>query len=236
MPEAMLPAMPSALHHCVAIETQRRGHARRSAERTEHRGGMKPRLVHALGRHQAQAAHDFATHGDAARDVAAGEPVLLGRGEHRRDDHGAGVHRAAFEGVVVVLAVRGGAVAQRRGGDVEAAGMTDQRARTGFRARAQRGLHVVAVARGHAQAGDVHQHGVAHRRHGGGKRWRHAGERGRELLRDGKFRERHRARRGSHSASILLARATAVQCAISSAMYLPNCAGVIGITLSACAR
>ncbi len=63
----------------------------------------------------------------------AREPVLLGRGEHGRDDHGAGVHRAAFERVVVVLAVRRGAVAQRGGGDVEAAGMTDDRARAGLR-------------------------------------------------------------------------------------------------------
>ena len=47
--------------------------------------------------------------------VGAGETVLLGRGEHRRNDHGAGVHRTAFEGVVVVLAVRGGAVAERGG-------------------------------------------------------------------------------------------------------------------------
>jgi hypothetical protein len=39
---------------------------------------MKPRLVHALGRDQAQPAHDFATHGDAARSVAAREAVLLG--------------------------------------------------------------------------------------------------------------------------------------------------------------
>ena len=93
------------------VETQRRSHARRRAQRAEYRGGMKPCLVHALGRRQAQPAHDFATHGDAARRVAARESVLLGRGEHGRDDHRAGVHRAALEGVVVILAVRGGAVA-----------------------------------------------------------------------------------------------------------------------------
>ena len=76
---------------------------------------MEACLVHALGRHQAQAAHDFAADGDAAHGVAAGEAVLLRGGEQRRDDHRAGVHRAALEGVVVILAMRGGAVAQRRG-------------------------------------------------------------------------------------------------------------------------
>ncbi len=155
---------------------------------------MKPRLVHALGRHQAQAAHDFATHGDAAREVAARELVLLGRREHGRDDHDAGVHRSAFEGVVVILAVRGGAVAQRRGGDVEAAGVADERAHAGLRGRAQRGLQVVGVARGHAQAGNIHQDRVAHVRHCGGEGGWHAGESRRELLRDGNLREGHGAR------------------------------------------
>ena len=167
------------------IETQRRGYARRRAERAEHRGRMKPRLVHALGRHQAQTAHELTTDRDATSCAAPRETVLLGRGEHSRDDHRAGVHRAALEGIVVVLAVRRRAIAQRRGGNVEAAGMTDERARTGFCRRAQRGLDVIAVARGHAQSGNIHEHRIAHASHGGGKRWRHIGEGGSELFGDG---------------------------------------------------
>ena len=63
--------------------------------------------------------------------VAAGKPMLLGGGEQRRNDHRARVHGPALERVVVVLAVRGGAVAQCRGGDVESARMPDQRAPPG---------------------------------------------------------------------------------------------------------
>jgi hypothetical protein len=55
-------------------QTQRGRHARRRAERAEHGGGMEAGLVHALGRHQAQAAHDFAADGDAAHEIGAVEP------------------------------------------------------------------------------------------------------------------------------------------------------------------
>ena len=234
MPEAMLPAMPSAWTHCVAVERQRRGHARRCAQRAEHRGGMKARLVHALGRDQAQPAHHLAADRDAAREVAAGQRVLLGGGENGRDDHRARMHRAAFEGVVVVLAVRGRAVAQRRGGHVEAARVTDQRAR----ARARR-WRAAPPARSRLWRAATHSPAtsISTASHiaatAAGKRRRHGGERRRELLRNGEFAAVSWPWR--HSASILLARATAFQCATSSAMYLPNCAGVIGITVSACA-
>ena len=102
--------------------------------------------------------------------IASREDVLLRRGEHGRDDHRAGVDRAAFERVVVVLAVRGRAVAQRRGGNVEATRMADQGARAGLRGRAYRGLQVIAMARGHTKPGHIHQHRIAHACHGGSKR------------------------------------------------------------------
>src|SRR5262249_32313541 len=137
------------------------------------------------------------------------------------------------EGVVIILAVRCRAVAQRRGGDVEGAGVPYHRARTRFTGRAQRREHVVAAARGHAQAGDVHQHGVARSRHGSGQLRRHVAEGRSKSLRDGDLRELQVVLGVLHSASMLLARATSVQCAISSAMYLPNCGGVIGIMVSA---
>ena len=43
----------------------------------------------------------------------AGEAALLGQGEHRRHDHGAGMDRPALEGVVEILAMRGRAVDER---------------------------------------------------------------------------------------------------------------------------
>src|SRR5207342_2253094 len=116
------------------------------AQRTEYRGGMKARFVHAFGRHETETTHDFTAHGDAAYRVAARKTVLFGGGEQGRDDHDAGVHRPTFEGVVVILPVRRGAVTQRGRGDVEGAGMTDQRAHAGLCGCAQHGLYVVAVA------------------------------------------------------------------------------------------
>src|SRR2546421_381122 len=131
MPEAMLPAIPSALNHCLSSSL-------------------------------------------SAEDTPAAAP------------------RAALEGVVVILAVRGGAVAQRHSGNIEAARMADKGTDAGFRGRAKRCLQIIAVARGHAQTGNVHQNRIAHARHGDGKGWRHAGEGGSELLRDRKFRKSHR--------------------------------------------
>ncbi len=202
--------MPSAFHHCVSD--------RRSAEETpaaarqcaEYRGGMKPGLVHAFRRRETQPAHHFATDGDTARKIAARQRMPLRGGGDRRDDHRAGVHRAAFERVVEIFAVRRRAVAQRRGGDIEAAAMADQRARTRFRGRAQCGLHVIAAAGGDTQARDIHQHRVAHLHDGGWKRRRHGAEGGRQPLRDGHLRKGHTQLPITYSASILLARATAV--------------------------
>ncbi len=185
--------MPSALYPLRVVETKRGRHASGGAERAEHRGGVKSSLVHALGRDQTQAAHHFAAHREPARHVAARDVVLLGGGKQGRNDDRAGVHRTAFEGVVVVLAVRGGAVAQRRGGDVVAAGVADHGARAGLGDGAQRRLHVVAMARRHAQPGDVGEHRVAHGAQFDGKLCRRRGERRSEALRDGNFRKRHRA-------------------------------------------
>jgi hypothetical protein len=169
----------------AGVQPHRRGDAGGRTQRTEYGGRVKARLMHALGRHQAQAAHQLAADGDAALDVGAAQAVRLGRGEHGRDDHGAGMHRTPLEGVVVVLAMRGRAVAQRRRRHVEAAGMADGGAGSGFRARLQRGPHVVAVSRGHAQARHVHQQRIAQLRDGRRQRRGLTGERGGEALRDG---------------------------------------------------
>jgi hypothetical protein len=68
---------------------------------------MKARLVHELRRDETHPAHRFAAGRDPAQQVGAGEPVLLDRRQHRRDDHGARMNGAAFERVVVIFAVRG---------------------------------------------------------------------------------------------------------------------------------
>ena len=133
--------------------------------------------------------------------------MLFRRREHRRNDHRSGVHGAALKGVVVIFAMRGSAVTQRRRGDVEAAGMANR-----FCGRLQRRAHIGGMARGDAQAGDIHQHSVAHAGYGDWERWLHGAECCGELLRDGDFGEGQAASdKRRYSASILLARATAVQ-------------------------
>src|SRR5262252_4819700 len=101
---------------------------------------MKPRLVDSLRRHQAKPAHHLAADRYAASDIAARETMLLRRGKHCRNDHGPCMHGAALEGIVVILTVRGSAVAHCSSGDVEAAGMPDESAASGFRCCPQRRL------------------------------------------------------------------------------------------------
>ena len=116
---------------------------------------------------------------------------MLGGGEHRRDDHDAGVHRAALERVVVVFTVSAGAIAKRRSGNVEATRVADHGARAFLRGRAQRSAQILSISRRHAQAANIDQHPIAHRRDGDRKVRRRAEEGRHEPFRDGNLRERH---------------------------------------------
>ncbi|HUJ96807.1 MAG TPA: hypothetical protein VLV85_01120 [Stellaceae bacterium] len=117
--------------------------------------------------------------------------VLLGGGEHGRNHHRAGMHRAALEGVVVIFAMSGGAVAERGGGNVEPAGMTDRRAGSGFAARAERRSDIVGIARRNAEAGDIDEKSIADAGDARRKPLRPPGERRGQLLRYGDFRQCH---------------------------------------------
>ena len=119
--------------------------------------GWKPALWISFGATRLRAAHELAAHRHAAQRILAGDLFPLADREHRRHDHRAGVHRAALEGVVEVLAVRRGAVDERRAAGVERALVADGGAAAGGFPAVERGAHVVRVARGDAQAGDVDQ-------------------------------------------------------------------------------
>jgi hypothetical protein len=69
------------------VETQGRAHAGGGAQRAEHRRGMESRHMHTLRCHQAKAAHDFAAHSGATREVAAGQAMMLRGGKQGRNDH-----------------------------------------------------------------------------------------------------------------------------------------------------
>jgi hypothetical protein len=67
--------------------------------------------------------------------------------EHRRHDHRAGVHRAAFKRVVEILAVDCGAVDHRRTRGCQCARMPDRRARSVVVAGGKCGLNVILITR-----------------------------------------------------------------------------------------
>ena len=122
MPPAMEPAMPSALVSWRASSFKAAPTPAAAAIVAEHGGGMEAGLVHRLGHDQAQAADGLDADGDAEQRSLPVKLLLLGGGEHRRHDDGAGMHGPALEGVVEVLAVgrravdEGGAAALRRCG------------------------------------------------------------------------------------------------------------------------
>ena len=82
----------------------------------------------------------------SSADGAIGIVALASR-EHRRHDHGAGMHRTALEGVVEILAVRGGAVDEGGAGRAHRARMADRGAGAFVVPAGERGLDVVLVAR-----------------------------------------------------------------------------------------
>ena len=95
------------------VEPERGRDAGRRAHRAEHRGRVEARLVHGLRHHGAETAQHLDANRDALQRRRAIRIMPLARGKHRRHDHRAGVHRPALEGVVEILAMRGGAVHQR---------------------------------------------------------------------------------------------------------------------------
>jgi hypothetical protein len=95
---------------------------------------MESRLVDQLGRDEAQAAHRLDAGSDAEERRPAVAAETLARRKNRGHDDRAAVHRAALEGVVEVLAVRGGAVDHRRILGAETAAVPDRSAAAATRA------------------------------------------------------------------------------------------------------
>ena len=139
------------------VETKRCADAGGRAHRAEDRRRMEAGLVHGLRHHEAQPAQHFGADRDPDQRHAAIGIVPLAGGEHRRHDHRAGMHRAALEGVVEILAMRGGAVDEGRARRGQRARVPDRRARAVIVAARQRASDVVLVARGDAQADHVDQ-------------------------------------------------------------------------------
>src|SRR5262252_3631881 len=146
MPPAMLPAIPSASTERFLSSPNAAETPRVAAIAPSTLVGWNPALWISLG----------ATRERRQR----GSPVAaeaLARGEHRRNDHRARVHRPAFEGVVEILAVGRGAVDHRGVFGVEGAGVADRGAAAAVVDARDQCPYVVGGAGGHAQAGHVDQ-------------------------------------------------------------------------------
>src|SRR5262249_17464498 len=74
----------------------------------ERGGGRKAGFAPGLGRTRAGPADHLDADRDAEQRRGSIGVVALAGCEHRRHDDGAGMHRTAFEGIVEILAMRGG--------------------------------------------------------------------------------------------------------------------------------
>ena len=167
MPEAKLPAMPSASTSCLALRPSAAPTPAAAPMTPKIAVGWKPALCTAFGT-TVESRHMVSVPTAMPKSAAAPSALvaLAGR-QHRRHHHRAGMHRAALEGVVEILAMRGGAVDEGGAGRAQRAGVADRRARPVVVAAGERGLDVVLVARGDAEAGDVDQQILAFAAHGG---------------------------------------------------------------------
>ena len=168
MPHAKLPAMPSASTIC-APAAERRRHAGGRAHRAEDRGRMEAGLVHRLRHHQAEPAHGL----DPDRDAEQR------RGAVRRCRSQA----ASTAGTTTAPACTGppskvssksspcAAVPLTKAAPAAliGPGMADRGAAAVVVPAGERGLDVVLVARGDAEADDVDQQILAFAAHGGGQ-------------------------------------------------------------------
>ena len=169
MPPAMLPAMPSASTDCFLSRPSAADTPTVAAIAPSTLVGMESRLVDQLGRDQAQPAQGFHARRDSEQRGGAAALEALARGEHGGNDDRARVHRPALEGVVEILAVRGGAVDHRGVFRAEAAGVPDRGAgAAAVDARDQR-AHVIGRAGGNAKSRDVDQQVFAARANGAGE-------------------------------------------------------------------
>src|SRR5262249_59507096 len=94
------------IDNLLRIETKGGTDTRRRAHRTEHGSRVETGLVHGLRHDETQPAKDFDTDGNSRQCHMTIGIVPLTSREHCRNDHRAGMHRAAFKRVVKVLAMR----------------------------------------------------------------------------------------------------------------------------------
>src|SRR5207248_3403270 len=179
------------IHPLLVRQAQRGRHTGGGAERSEHRGRMETGLVNAHGSDEARAAHELDAYRDAGERVHALQLVSFRHRQYGRHDHRTGVHRAAFERVVEILAVRGRAVDERGAGRVERARMGDCGTAACALPACDGRAYVVRPARGDAKTGHVYHELLRRLAEIGRRRARALNARG-ELLGNGGIRSQAR--------------------------------------------
>ena len=148
MPLAMLPARPSASTGWPASSFMAAHDAGYRGDRAEHAGRVKPGLVNEPRCNKAQAADGLDPDADAEKRRAPIEAETLGSSQDRWDYHGAGMHGAALERVVEILAMRGDAVDECGARGVAGSGVADDGATALAVGAGAGGLDVIGAARG----------------------------------------------------------------------------------------
>src|SRR5262249_14821720 len=128
----------------------------RCAHHAENGCGMKSSLMNGLWYHGAQATHHFRADRNAQKGGGAVRLVPLASRQHCRHDHGTGMNRPAFEGVVEVLAMGRGAVDKGRAAGAESTRMAYGGARPFIIATGDSGPDVILVTSGDAETSDVY--------------------------------------------------------------------------------
>ena len=129
MPDAMLPAMPSADAIASGGSRSAAPTAPAAASAPNTAVGWKPALCVAFGATRLSRHSSSVAGHDADEQPVAAESFALARGQDRGNNDRARMHRAALERVVEIFAVRRRAVDERGAKSIESTGVTERRAR-----------------------------------------------------------------------------------------------------------
>ena len=128
MPDAILPAIPSADAIVAGASRSAASDSAGRRERAKHRRRMKAGAMGGLGCDQTEAAQQLSTRDETKEAPVTAELLPFARRQYRWDNDGPGVNGPTLERIVVILAMRSGTVDERRAKRVEPAGVSQCRA------------------------------------------------------------------------------------------------------------
>ena len=117
---------------------------------------MKTCFVNTCGRHGAQTAHHFYAYGHTSKQSFTRQGMALGSSQQGGHNDHAGMHRAAFVGVVKVFTVCGNAVDKRSAFYAALLLKTEHGAIAVLLERAERSLDIKLMTRRNADARHIH--------------------------------------------------------------------------------